>query len=135
MDRARFEDLLAAYGADFQRWPEDVRVAGEAFAHAHAAEVEPMLRDARGLDRALDLATTRGEAAPELLVRRILKHAPKAQMRGFDRRAIMALAACAVFGVIVGYSGGLFAPPPSVDESYFSAAFAAPWESGPGDEG
>lgn len=133
MDRARFEVLLAAYGANFLRWPEDVRAAGEAYAREHAAEVEALLGDARGLDHALALAALNGDAAPELLVRRILKQAPKAQ--GFDRRAIMALAACAVFGVVIGYGGGLFAPPPSEADAYFSAAFAAPFESAPGDEG
>ena len=135
MDRVRFEELLAAYGADFQRWPEDVRAGGEAFARAHAADVEPLLRDAGGLDRALSEAAIAGEAAPELLVRRILKHAPKPQTRGFDRRALMALAACALFGLIIGYGGGQFAPPPAEDDAYFTAAFAAPFDSAPGDEG
>ena len=41
-------------------------------------------------------------------------------------RAVIALAACAVFGVIIGYSGGQFAPVSDVDDYYFSAAFEAP---------
>jgi hypothetical protein len=135
MDRSRFEDLLAAYGADFRRWPEDMRAAGEGFARDHAAEAEALLRDARELDHVLGLAAPDGEPAPELLVRRILKQAPKPQAQGFDRRALMALAACAVFGVVIGYGGGLFAPPPSEEDAYFSAAFAAPFENAPGDEG
>jgi hypothetical protein len=135
MDRARFEELLAAYGADFRRWPRDARAEGEAFARDHRAEAESSLREAHALDRALDLAVVSDEDAPDLLVRRILKQAPKPQTAGFDRRALAALAACAVFGVIIGYGGGLFAPPPTTDDSYFSAAFAAPFDSAPGDDG
>jgi len=135
MDRVRFEEMLAAYGADVGRWPEGERAAGEAFAREHAAEIAPLLSDARGIDQALNVAKMGSDDVPELLIRRILKQAPKPQMSGFDRRALMALAACAVFGVLIGYGGGMFAPPPSDDDSYFSAAFAAPLETAPGDEG
>lgn len=135
MDRSRFEELLAAYGADFRRWPEDVRATGESFSAAHGTEIAQAMADARIVDAALNLATVDGEEAPELLTRRILAKAPKPQPRGFDRRAVMALAACAVFGVLIGYGGGLFAPVTDVDDSYFTAAFEAPPVSAPGDEG
>jgi hypothetical protein len=135
MDRARFEEVLAAYGADFRRWPEDVRSAGEAFAREHAEDAVPLMREAQTIDNALGLAEENGDPAPELLVRRILKQAPRPQTRGFDRRALMALAACAVFGIVIGYGGGQFAPAPAEDDSYFSAAFAAPLDAAPGDEG
>jgi len=43
----------------------------------------------------------------------------------------LALAACAVFGVVLGYGGGLLAPPPLEDDVHFTMAFEAPF----GDEG
>ena len=56
----------------------------------------------------------------------ILAQAPRTQ-RGFDRRAMLALAACAVFGVVLGYGGGQLAPPPLEDDVYFIMAFEAPF--------
>ena len=54
-----------------------------------------------------------------------------------NRRAFvaLALAACAVFGVILGYGGGLFAPLADQDDSYFDVAFEAPSVAAPGEEG
>jgi hypothetical protein len=128
MDRERFEQLLEAYGADPRRWPADERAAAEAFA-AQNADAANALREARALDAALD----QGRAVPDTtgLAARILAHAPKPQGAVFDRRAMLALAACAVFGVVLGYGGGLLAPLADDDDSYFADAFAAPF----GDEG
>lgn len=128
MDRTRFEHLLEAYGADFNRWPAEECGSAAIYASAHAEEVAPLLAEARALDAALNHA--RGaEVRPELAAR-ILAMAPRAQRGGFDRRAVLALAACAAFGVLAGYGGGLLAPPVEVDDSYFEAPFAG-W----GDEG
>lgn len=122
MDRERFEHLLAAYGADFRRWPEADRAAGETFAREHA-DASTARNAASDLDAALDAVL---EEPPDtsLLARRILKAAP--QRPWINARAAIALAACAVFGVIVGYSGGLLAPTPDFDDSYFASAFEAP---------
>ena len=84
-----------------------------------------MIGEARKLDAVLDGA--RDEAGPSAdLAARILAAAPRAQRPAFDRRAMLALAACAVFGVLIGYGGGLLAPAPAEDDSYFSMAFEAP---------
>ncbi len=132
MNRERFEHLLEAYGADFARWPAEERDAAAAFAAAHAGELGSVLSEARVLDEALA-----GAAEPipdtELLAARILKNRP--QRRVFDARAALALAACAVFGVMLGYGGGLFTPLADQDESYFDLAFEAPSAATPGDEG
>lgn len=124
MDRARFTELLDAYGSAFPRWPASERVAGAAFAERHAADLAPLLEAARGLDAALEGG--RG-AAPDTsaLAARILAAAPRSRA-GFDRRAGWALAACAVFGVALGYGGGLLAPTSDVDDEYFVMAFEAP---------
>lgn len=128
MDRERFEQLLDAYGADPRRWPDSERAAAEAFA-AQSAEAESALREAAALDAVLNQA----RAVPDTsaLAARILAQAPGAQRPMFDRRAMLALAACAVFGVVLGYGGGLLAPLADDDDSYFADAFAAPF----GDEG
>lgn len=132
MNRERFEHLLEAYGADFARWPAEERDAAAAFAVAHADELTTALSEARALDAALA-----GAASPmpetDLLAARILRARP--QRRVFDARGALALAACAVFGVMLGYGGGLFTPLADQDESYFDLAFEAPSVATPGDEG
>jgi hypothetical protein len=124
MDRKRFESLLEAYGADFRRWPPDTRATAAAYA-AEDENAAGLIEEARRLDRMLE--ATRDEAIPSAaLARRILAQAPRGRMPGFDRRAMLALAACAVFGVMLGYGGGLLAPAPAEDEAYFTMAFEAP---------
>jgi uncharacterized membrane protein YccC len=132
MNRERFEYLLKAYGADFGRWPVDERAAAAAFAAAHSDEIAAALSEARALDAAL---SSSAEPTPDtaLLAARILKARP--QRRVFDQRAALALAACAVFGVMLGYGGGLFAPLADQDDGYFDMAFQAPEAATPGDEG
>jgi ferric-dicitrate binding protein FerR (iron transport regulator) len=130
MDRERFEHLLDVYGADFQRWPAEERAAGEACA-AQSAEAAAMLRDAQMLDRALRLAAEAPDTSA--LAARILANAPR-RRAAFDTRAALALAACAVFGIVLGYGGGMLAPLADQDDGYFTAAFEAPFGDD-GDEG
>jgi hypothetical protein len=125
MDRERFTQLLDAYGGDFRRWPAETRATAAAYA-AQDSEAAALVAEARKLDAALDVAG--GVAQPSAgLAERILAHAPRALRPAFDRRAMFALAACAVFGVVLGYGGGLFAPPPAEDEAFFTMAFEAPF--------
>jgi hypothetical protein len=124
MDRERFEQVLDAYGADPRRWPADERAAAKAFAARNVDAAA--LQEARALDAALDQARDVPDVSG--LAGRILA---KAHRPVFDRRAMLALAACAVFGVVLGYGGGLLAPLADDDDSTFADAFAAPF----GDEG
>lgn len=127
MDRARFEALLAAYGADVNRWPKGERGDAAAFVASHGVELDAVCQEAREIDTMLSYAL----AVPKLeaLSARILAAAPK-RTEVFDRRALLALAACAVFGVVMGYGGGLLAPAPLEDDSYFAMAFEAPGDEG-----
>jgi hypothetical protein len=84
------------------------------------------------LDEALE-SVREPERDVSLLSARILRAAPRPL--ALDRRALMALAACAVFGLLIGYGGGLLAPAPSGADAYFAAAFEAPPPEWPGDEG
>ena len=124
MDRERFAELLDAYGADFRRWPAESRADGAAFA-AQNAEAADLLAEARELDAVLDVSRDDAAPSPDLTAR-ILAFAPRVVRPAFDRRAMLALAACAVFGVFIGYGGGMLAPAPAEDDSYFSMAFEAP---------
>jgi hypothetical protein len=122
MDRERFDHLLAAYGGDFRRWPADERAPAAVFA-AQNADAAAAMKDAQTLDRALD-QTRDDEGDTSALAAHILAQAPRARP-WLDRRAMLALAACAVFGIVLGYGGGLLAPA-DVDDAYFSTAFEAP---------
>lgn len=124
MNRERFEHLLEAYGADFRRWPAEERGSAAIYA-AQNPDAAAAIAQAQALDRSLDLAR---EASPSAdLAARVLASAPRAQNRAFDRRAMFALVACAVFGAVLGYGGGLLAPAPMEDEAYFTMAFEAPF--------
>ena len=124
MDRERFAELLDAYGADFRRWPAETRAAAAAFA-AQSPEAAELIAEARKLDAVLDTARATAAPSPDL-TDRILAFAPRIQRPAFDRRAMFALAACAVFGVVLGYGGGLLAPAPAEDDAFFTMAFEAP---------
>lgn len=134
MNRERFEHLLSAYGADISRWPAEDREAAATFAAETDDAIARAQADERGLDTALD-ALVEPPRDFALLEARILKQAPKASRAGgFDTRALWALAACAMFGVLLGYGGGRLAPTQTVAESedYFSMAFEAPFDLGEG---
>ena len=135
MDRDRFEYLLSAYGADFARWPAEERAAAAEFAAASAEELSTLIAEARSLDDALE-AARRADAAIDssALEANILAAAPRLGAGRVDRRALLALAACAVFGVLLGYGGGRLAPQGSSVEDYFAVAFEAP-HMAQGDEG
>jgi len=122
MERTRFQHLLDAYGADFKRWPAEERGSAAIFASQHAGEAEAMIAHARALDAALE--PVRDVAMTPDLAARILAQAPAPP--AFDRRAVWALAACAVFGVALGYGGGLLAPPADADASYLALTLEAP---------
>ncbi len=126
MDLARFEHLLEAYGADYRRWPADERAAAAAFAAAQ--DVAGPMEQARALDTALDGA--RGtDPDVALLAARVLTSAPKHQPPAIDRYAPWALAACAVFGIAIGYGGGMFAPPAGMEEAYFVMVLESPFDA------
>lgn len=129
MDRARFSQLLEAYGGDLARWPQGERAEAAAFATEHGAEFARETAQARLVDASLEAVW--GETPDiALLQARVLKAARQGRASSFDRRALWALAACAVFGVLLGFGGGQLAPWPDFDESYFAMAFEAPIATG-----
>lgn len=132
MDRERFKLLLEAYGADLRRWPVDERAAAAAFKLQHGQTLAAELAEAGAIDAALKHGAAEG-AISEALVSRIMAAHAAAREAAFDPRSWLALAACAVFGVLLGFGGGHLAPPaaaPAVQqdyaETYIDMAFEAP---------
>jgi hypothetical protein len=128
MDRARFEYLLDAYGADFRRWPPDERAEAERFVRENAEALAPLLEAAHVLDATLDLAGM-VQAPSASLSDRILAAAPRARstpQRTNFAPAGWALAACTLLGVLIGYGGGALAATSADQDDYFTAAFEAP---------
>lgn len=138
MNRERFAQLLEAYGADLKRFPAAERTDAEAYLAAHAAEAAAALAEARALDAMLE-AAREAPASNPALASQIMNTAPRRHVRAasFDRRTGWALAACAVFGVALGYGGGLLAPavqdPDSVILAALEATFVASGWSGDGE--
>lgn len=120
MDRARFEAIIAAYGAQPRRWPETERGAAEDFYAGNRDDIA----EALALDAALDGA--RQSYDPALLVARILRQ--QRVLRGAPAPgARWALAACAVVGVAIGFGAGAAA---ATDEpgQILGAALEAPYD-------
>jgi hypothetical protein len=117
MSLARLEQVVAAYGADPQRWPETERDAARALVE-RSAEARARVAEARRLDRALDAAIVTVDelslARVTAKIRRGLAE-PRAASGGswlsFLLGAVAptwprgaALASVAVLGILVGLS-------------------------------
>ena len=129
MNRERFEQVLEAYGADPRRWPETERAAALAYRDAHASEETAALAEASEIDALLEVARET-QAPSDLVTARILKAAPKRTHAGIGWRPIAALAACAVFGVVMGFSAGSLAPSADAAEEALGALFSSPLSDG-----
>lgn len=130
MDKQRFDSIVAAYGADPRRWPAVERDAALAF----AAEAQPDIADARALDALLELAPAPRPASDVLttrVLRRVLRDAAGVSRRRFA--PAMALAACMVAGVLVGYGAGARAPASDGVDWVLAAAFEGPDDNWIGD--
>lgn len=120
MDQARFEAIVAAYGGDPGRWPQSERAAAQAF--ALRPEAAPILAEARALDALLNAST---EITPLNLafVRRVIAAAPKPPSRP-NWGPAAALAASALIGLALGFSGARQAVEAHAAASVLDMAFA-----------
>lgn len=110
----RLSELLEAYGADPDRWPLEDRVAALELL-AYSAPARNLLRQAAELDTLLDTAplTMPSSASAEALAARIVERSFVSNIVALARRPKIswgwpnwtALAAAAVAGLIVGWSG------------------------------
>lgn len=124
MDKARFEAIIAAYGAEPRRWPDEERAA----AVAYAARTGVDLNAERALDAALDAASLPAPPS-DILAARILAARRQPAMR---LHPVWALAACMIGGVLVGYGVGARAP---IGETIDLDAMIVASFEGPGDWG
>lgn len=118
MEKERFEAIVAAYGAEPRRWPAAERAAALAF----AASDHKTLSDARITDALLD-AVPPAIAPNDVLEARIVRSARAARP---PLAAGLALAACALIGVMAGYGAGRAAPAPQEIDTMLAATFDAP---------
>jgi hypothetical protein len=105
----RFERLAAAYGADIERWPQDLRAPAYRLARLDPTAAH-QLRMARALDRTLDRASA--VTVPPVLRDRVLRAAPaprrlRARWDWLGAASLAAGlaaagAACVVAGIIAG---------------------------------
>lgn len=107
MNTERFENLIAAYGAEPARWPAGEREAALAFVAADRAQAERLLFEARMIDAMLDASPS--AAVPHALRDRILAMAPRERperrvhlgFSGWFKAGAGLAAACAV-GAVAG---------------------------------
>lgn len=115
MSPARFERLIAAYGADPARWPAAERAGALAFLAANREAAAPLLAEAASLDQAL--ATARA-AAPSLSPRALaaIRRGARPGRLGRLRRlldwpdALWQPAGAVAAALLVGFVVGLGAP-------------------------
>lgn len=103
MTEDRFFEILEAYGANPERWPEAERAAAQAYAEAHADTVTEALQSAAALDALL--APTVVEPS-DLLQRRLLKALPVPAEHRPQWQIPVAAAAALVVGALIGFTGG-----------------------------
>ncbi|WP_175701206.1 hypothetical protein [Burkholderia ambifaria] len=103
MTPERFRTIVAAYGSDARRWPQDERAAAEAWARAHPSDALAALDDAAELDAWL-MQDTVAPLAPAL-VERIVASAPapqRARRRGKVWWSGAAFAGVGLAGALAG---------------------------------
>lgn len=138
MTEARMAAIFAAYGAAPARWPADERESALAWMATHGEMLGAVEADARALDTYLSL-DTRGVEPDEALTARVLQGVPgagetvvpfSAKTRSWNAGAIAALAACAVTGVVIGFSAFSYSDDSIADaDAAFGAALGV--ERGP----
>lgn len=111
---SRFSELVEAYGADPDRWPLEDRLAALELM-AHSAEARSLAHRAGDLDALLDIAplSVPARVSAEVLAARIVDRISSPNIVPLARKAKAswgwpnwtALAAAAVAGLIVGWSG------------------------------
>jgi hypothetical protein len=122
MSPDRFEKLASAFGGDIARWPVAEREAAGRLSAASPALTEPLIAQARRLDRTLDRAPS---ARPSGELRnRIVQSAPRPRVIGGASRwlAGLGLAAGLAGAGALGVAAGLLAAPAALAPRYAAPA-------------
>ncbi|WP_175910060.1 hypothetical protein [Burkholderia sp. BCC1640] len=139
MTPERFRTIVAAYGSDARRWPQDERAAAEAWAQAHPRDALEALDDAAELDAWL-MQDTVAPPTPAL-VERIIASAPAPQRARRRGRVWWSGAAFAGVGLAGALAGAVAvsmlmlgsAPIAQHEPGYLTTTFGGPSIDG-GDE-
>ncbi|WP_334040357.1 hypothetical protein [Burkholderia ambifaria] len=139
MTPERFRTIVAAYGSDARRWPQDERAAAEAWAQAHPRDALAALDDAAELDAWLMQDTVAPPASA--LVERIVASAPAPQRARRRGRVWWSGAAFAGVGLAGALAGAVAvsmlmlgsAPIAQHEPGYLTTTFGGPSIDG-GDE-
>ncbi|WP_321849939.1 hypothetical protein [Burkholderia diffusa] len=139
MTPERFRTIVAAYGSDARRWPQDERAAAEAWAQAHPRDALEALDDAAELDAWL-MQDTVAPPTPAL-VERIVASAPAPQRARRRGRVWWSGAAFAGVGLAGALAGAVAvsmlmlgsAPIAQHEPGYLTTTFGGPSIDG-GDE-
>ena len=126
MDRARFDRLVSAYGANSSRWPDADRDAALAFLRDHLEDdLHAQLEDAAALDRLLESARDRASVPGDLEARLLASGRGTKPVAGMaaPRWASMAAALALVGGLGLGWSFGESPQPSEDDMAIYIAAF------------
>ena len=123
MSREEFEDALAAYGADFGRWPPEIAERGRALATEDAGAGRA-LAEAQQLDRLL-AAAVEPASIDAAMVGRIMsgissRYAKETTVRPTGRLLAWAGAAMAVF-LVAGFVLGTALPATNDDDNALAA--------------
>ncbi|CAG4911962.1 hypothetical protein [Paraburkholderia gardini] len=129
MTPERFHTIVAAYGADPRRWPEQEREAATTWAALHRDEANAVLAASAGIDAWLDSDTI---APPDYALQaRVVASAPV--RRPVPPRRLMWWSSAAIAGVgLAGGLAGAFAvsfflvtgePPPVHELSWLTTGF------------
>ena len=122
MSPDRFEKLASAFGGDVARWPVAEQEAARRLSAARPALTEPLIAQARRLDRTLDSAPS---AQPSGELRnRIVQSAPRPQVKREASRwlAGLGLAAGLAGAGALGVAAGLLAAPVALAPPYAAPA-------------
>jgi hypothetical protein len=124
MSRARFEAIVAAYGADPRRWPDGERAAAEAFGRADPAAAR-LLDEEWALDSLL-LGHAVAEPSPALAAR-VLAERPRSARWTRARLwwSALALGLAGASGVVAGSAAtaALTVSSPTIDTREAGTAF------------
>jgi hypothetical protein len=124
MDRARFEAIVAAYGADPRRWPEGERAAAEAFGRSDRAAAR--LLDAEWALDSLLLGHRVADPSPALAARILAdrpRHAPWSRARLWWSALLLGLAGASGIAAGSAATAALVMGNPAVEAREAGTAF------------